>query len=137
MANLLVDTGAVVAYLDQSEKLHPSCLAFLQGFQGRLLSTEAVLTESLYLLGDSFENQKKCFQFFIKGVQLIPTNSESLSRVLVLMEKYQDTPMDFADATLVALAEEIQTGEIFTLDRRGFETYRWGRNRPFKIHPEL
>jgi uncharacterized protein len=40
------------------------------------------------------------------------------------MRKYADTPMDFADATLVLLAEAIGVTKILTLDRRGFSTYR-------------
>jgi len=36
------------------------------------------------------------------------------------MARYDDTPMDFADATLVALAEEFGGGHVLTLDRRGF-----------------
>ena len=41
-----------------------------------------------------------------------------------LMRKYRDTPMDFADAGLVLLAEAMNVHDILTLDRRGFSTYR-------------
>jgi hypothetical protein len=51
------------------------------------------------------------------------------------MEKYEDIPMDFADATLVSLAEEIDLSEILTLDRRGFGTYRMRGKTAFKIWP--
>lgn len=40
------------------------------------------------------------------------------------MQRYADTPMDFADATLVLLAERLAIHEILTLDCRGFNTYR-------------
>jgi predicted nucleic acid-binding protein len=133
--NLLLDTGPLVALLNRDEKSHEVCVDFFKSFRGRLLSTEPVLTEGLYLLGDSFSNQKKCMEFVFEAVQLIPSSRSSLERSLHLLEKYQDIPMDFADATLVALAEEVQVGEIFTLDRRDFEIYRWGRNRAFKIYP--
>jgi predicted nucleic acid-binding protein len=49
-----------------------------------------------------------------------------------LMEKYADTPMDFADATLVLLAEALGHSEILTLDRRGFSVFRTRRGRPFR-----
>ena len=48
------------------------------------------------------------------------------------MEKYADTPMDFADATLVLLAEALGQSEILTLDRRGFSVFRTRRGRPFR-----
>lgn len=136
MADLILDTGAVVALLNRKDESHVSCTEFFKNFQGRLFSTEPVLTESLYLLSHSFDNEKKCLLFFQEEIQLVASSRKILSQTLTLMEKYQDIPMDFADATLVALAEEIETGDIFTLDRRGFETYRWERNKTFKIYPD-
>jgi predicted nucleic acid-binding protein len=35
----------------------------------------------------------------------------------VLMEKYHDTPMDLADASVVAVAESLTLRRVFTLDR--------------------
>jgi predicted nucleic acid-binding protein len=43
--------------------------------------------------------------------------------------------MDYADATLVSLAEELGTPEVFTLDRSGFAAYRWHGRRPFHVRP--
>ncbi len=135
MSNLILDTGPLVALLNEDEDQHQSCVEFFKSFRGILLSTEAVLTESLYLLSDRLSHQKKCMEMVLSVVQMIPASHKSLERSLSLMEKYQDIPMDFADATLVALAEEVELGDIFTLDRRGFETYRWGRSRSFTIYP--
>ena len=66
---------------------------------------------------------------------MVPSSPASLKRVAALMEKYRNVPMDFADATLVVLGEELETNWIFTLDRRGFSTYRMNRNRAFRIIP--
>ncbi len=46
------------------------------------------------------------------------------------MEKYSDTPMDYADATLVLLAERLEVYEVATLDRRGFSAYRTSGGKP-------
>jgi predicted nucleic acid-binding protein len=51
------------------------------------------------------------------------------------MQKYQDRPMDLADASLVALAEERGLRDIFTLDRRDFQTYRLHGRQAFRIWP--
>ncbi len=51
------------------------------------------------------------------------------------MEKYHDLPMDYADATLVALAEESETDHVFTLDRKGFSTYRLRGRKAFRLVP--
>ena len=137
MRSVLFDTGVFVALLDKSEKNHERCVAFLKEFKGKLFTTEPVLTETLYLLGPSIKAQRACIEFLLKGgATLIPQSKESLSRASALMDKNEDIPMDFADATLVSLAEEIDVVEILTLDRRGFGTYRIRGKTAFKIWPE-
>ncbi len=51
------------------------------------------------------------------------------------MEKYRNVPMDYADATLVALGEELGTDLVFTLDRRGFSAYRLNQRKAFQLVP--
>ena len=132
----MLDTGPFVALVDRSEKLHYDCVAALERWTGPVVTTEAVLTETLYLVGPQLKAQQVCLEFILRGAfQLVPSSPASLKRVAVLMEKYRDVPMDFADATLVALGEEMETDWIFTLDRRGFTSYRMNRNRTFRMVP--
>jgi predicted nucleic acid-binding protein len=63
MTDLLLDTGAFVALLDKSEKNHLRCVQFFKSFEGRLLTTEPVLTETIYLLGPSVKPQKAALEF--------------------------------------------------------------------------
>lgn len=51
------------------------------------------------------------------------------------MEKYADRPMDYADATLVALAEDLDTDHVFTPDR-DFSIYRLHGSHPFRVSPK-
>jgi predicted nucleic acid-binding protein len=137
MREVILDTGPFVALLDRSERSHQACAAFFKEFAGRLVITEPVLTEAVYLLGPSFAAQKPALEFILKGgAEVVPQTPDSLRRAMHLMEKYRDAPMAFADATLVALAEERKTSEIFTLDRRGFTTYRIHSRKMFTIYPE-
>ncbi len=77
-----------------------------------------------------------CFAFFLRGAfTLIPSSPASLQRVAALMKKYRDVPMYFADATLVAPAEELDGDDVFTLDRRGFAAYRLHGKKPFRSIP--
>jgi len=136
MGSILLDTGAFVALLDRSETAHLPCVAFFSSFRGTVYTTEPVLTEALYLLGPSVKAQRACIDFILKGgATLVPQSSTSLARASVLMEKYHDAPMDFADATLVVLAEETGINEVFTLDLRGFQTYRVHGKKAFIIRP--
>ena len=137
MPNILLDTGPFVALLDSTEKSHERCVMFYKEFRGQLFTTEPVLTEVLYLLGPSIKAQKAGIEFILRGgAILVPQSQESLKRGLELMEKYKDIPMDFADATLVALAEEMGIIEVFTLDVRGFRTYRMHGKKVFRLWPE-
>ena len=60
---------------------------------------------------------------------------EQLLSAVLLIEKYSDTPMDLADATLVLLSDQVGTNKIVTLDRRGFETFRTRKGKSFAILP--
>jgi predicted nucleic acid-binding protein len=112
-------------------------VAFFKDFKGQLFTTEPVLTEVLYLLGPSIKAQKYSIEFILKGGALIvPQSLDSLRRAMELIEKYKNIPMDFADATLIVLAEEMGITEIFTLDVKGFGTYRIFGKKAFKIFPE-
>lgn len=136
MRKLLLDTGPLVALLDRSEATHNACVAFLKTFHGQLLTTEPVITEAMYLLSDSVAFQRTCIDFLVAGqVQIVPASYANLQRVIALMETYHDIPMDFADGTLVAIAEALHLSEVFTLDRRGFATYRFRKTKPFRIYP--
>lgn len=136
MGNLILDTGPLVALLDRRERNHRRCVDFFSRFRGNLVTTEPVLTEAVYLLGPSFQSQKPALEFFLQGgAELMSLSPDLLKRSLWLMDKYTDVPMDFADATLVALAEQLGVTDIFTLDRRGFETYRINGKKAFVIIP--
>lgn len=61
------------------------------------------------------------------------TQPAALPRAAALMRKYAETPMDFADATLLLLADQLNIVEIATLDRRGFSTYRTERGKALRL----
>ncbi len=132
----LLDTGAIVALLHRDDHAHDRVKEALETYQGLLLTTEAVLTESMHLLGRARDGQRACLGFFIRGAAMIvPSSRSSLVRCQEIMAKYADLPADFADATLIALAEEVETLLVFTLDRRGFSTYRDRDGNRFRIRP--
>jgi predicted nucleic acid-binding protein len=48
-----------------------------------------------------------------------------------LMDKCQDLPMDFCDASLVYLATSLKINRIATTDLRDFTAYRLSGNKRF------
>jgi hypothetical protein len=132
----ILDTGPWVALIDRSESNHHKCVQWFKGFSGRLYSTEAVLTEVLYLLNFSITAQKAAFDFVLELiVEIIPTDIDSTRQARALMAKYADLPMDYADATLVTLAENAAVSRIVTLDKKDFSIYRLPGGKSFNILP--
>lgn len=136
-ATVLVDTGPLVALFDPSDRDHAVCTAELGRLNRcRLVTTLAVLTEASHLLAFSPAAQRSVIDFAGAGaVELSEFGGADLVRASALMTKYEDLPMDFADATLVVLAERLHTLWVFTLDRQDFSVYRLGR-RALRILPE-
>lgn len=133
--NAILDTGPWVALIDRSESKHDICVQWLKNFSGRLYSTEAVLTEVLYLLNFSTKAQTIAIDFVLKSViEIIPSSIESLRKVKNLIKKYSDLPMDYADATIVCLAMDAGIHDIITFDQKDFSIYRV-KNKPFVISP--
>ena len=63
----------------------------------------------------------------------ISSESEQ-ERMRILMQKYRDTPMDLAAASLVAAAEVLNQFRIFTTDS-DFLFYKIGLKTPFEVLP--
>ncbi len=134
--SLLLDTGGLVTLLDRSQRDHAAFVELFERWQGAVVSTEAVLTEASHLLGPVAGGRTACLDFFLAGgATLIPATRATLERCRALVETYADVPMDFADATLVVLAEDLDTNLILTTDRKDFSIYRIGGRRAFKLVP--
>ncbi len=134
MKTWLVDTGPLVAYLDASDPAHGEAATALDEFCGRLATTSAVITEAMYLLAASRDGPPTLAEFVtVSGMEVYDLcRPPELQEAVRLMQKYADTPMDFADATLVLLGEGLRVHEILTLDRRGFSTYRTRQREAFR-----
>jgi predicted nucleic acid-binding protein len=137
-AAVLVDTGPLVALLDRSDAAHSKCRAFLDTLESReLVTTEAVITEAEYQLDFSVDAQSALQYLLAEGrprVEAIAARERP--RIAELLGRYANLPMDYADATLVVLAERLGSTLVFTLDRRDFSLYRAGR-RHFEILPGI
>ncbi len=122
----LLDTGPLVAYLDARDPAHAEVVPCLERFSGELFSTSAVLTEAMHFVAPSPAGPRLLADFVgASGLTVFDfTQAAALAAAADLMEKYSDLPMDFADATLILLAEQLEVLEILSLDRRGFTVYR-------------
>jgi uncharacterized protein len=136
-AEILIDTGALLALLDESDEWHDVCKSAFRQLRFPLLTSEAVLTELFHLIGDSRDRTEAAWKLIRSGAILLASiKHQELSEIHALMSRYWDRPMDFADATLVHLAARESIPAIFTVDQTDFSVYRIRGRRPFRIFPE-
>jgi len=133
---VLLDTGPLVAALDARDQWHTACVALWPELIARCVTTEAVLTEACYMVGRGGAPAQLPVDFTLAArVPIVSLDHPAHRRISVLMDKYASVPMDYADATLVAVAEALSIRTVFTLDRRGFRSYRIGASGRFAMLP--
>jgi hypothetical protein len=135
---ILCDTGPLIGLIDHDDPYHARCVAALSALPPEpLLTTWPCLAEAMYLLGSAggFPAQDELWGYLADGlVVLHAPPAEEWERMRTLMRQYQDTPMDLADASLVAAAERLDLRRIFTLDRH-FYVYRVNGRDAFEVIP--
>ena len=135
-ANALIDTGAILALLDRSDRWHDACVDAFRQLRLPLLTSEAVLTEVFHLVGDTRTEMEAAWKFVRSGALVLGTIEDAeLTHLHGLMSRYGDCPMDFADATLVYLAKRESLSVILTVDHEDFATYRIEGKRQFRVFP--
>ena len=129
MAKIIVDTGPLVALLDEAEQHHIWTRDQLLLIRQPLLTCDAVLTETCYLLS-SYPRALKQLQRYLSEKLIVSTfeSTPQMPRIFDLIAVYRNVPMSFADACLVCLIESNPGSSLFTLDR-DFAIYRQHRRR--------
>lgn len=135
----LTDTGPLIALIDRGQgDIHARCVATSQTLVGPLLTTWPCFTEAMYFLAElrGWHGQQALWNIWDNGALVLHYADDlECQRMKVLMEKYRDTPMDLADASLVAAAERLNLKRIFTLDS-DFYVYRINDRDAFTVVPE-
>lgn len=136
MVDTLLDAGPLIALFVSSDKFHSECSALFKQLNCSYYTTMAVLTEAMYFLGHlgGHRAQEALWSLVHRGDLILEHPSpQVLLRMSELMDQYRDRPMDFADASLVALAERLSVTRIFTVDHSDFSIYRANGTRSFTI----
>jgi uncharacterized protein len=132
----LVDTGAIVALVNRDDRHHGEAVEWFRRFRGQLLTTEAVITETAYVLAASPAHQRAALLWFERARAAGLLQVEAVADYAALariMAQYGNLPCDYADASLIALAERTGVAAIATVDQRDFSVYRLRGRRRFRI----
>ncbi len=133
---VVLDTGPLAALFNRADRAHASAKAWFQSSTAVMVTTEAVMTELGYLLEDSTALQTVALLWVEQAkrhgrLEIHPVADHAV--LARLLERYDDLPCDYADATLIALANTLDLREIATLDQRDFSVYRLHHNHSFKL----
>lgn len=129
----IIDAGPLTALLNPNDRCHAWALAALQRLPMPLLTSEAVLTETAYLLVSRGGDSDHLFDLAEQGTLAIGIQFEQERTALrSLLRSYRDVPMSLADATLVRLSEMHDDCLVFTLDS-DFRIYRRNRNKAIPV----
>jgi len=121
---ILIDSGAIVAALRRRDQHHAWARSHFEALSDPCLTCEAVLSESFFLLERANDGKERLASILERGIivadfAFVAHRDETLR----LLRRYDDTPMSFADACLVRMAELHDDAVVFTTDG-DFRTYR-------------
>lgn len=125
----IADTGFLVALLNQTDAKHQLILTLYSKLTAPLFVPQTVLAETAYLVGRSsgiltVVTFLRSFSVKKSRLRLCTLTEQDTDRVAEILEEYQDSRIDFVDASVMAVAERYQVHTIFTIDQRDFRIFR-------------
>jgi predicted nucleic acid-binding protein len=122
--SVLVDTGPLVAALRRRDHHHIWARAHFEATSQPFITCEAVVSEALFLLERAGGGKEALLGLLERGIVVIRYSfDDEITETLRLIRRYNDTPMSFADACLVRIAEKTDDSVVFTTDS-DFRQYR-------------
>jgi uncharacterized protein len=132
----VVDAGPLYAAADIDDRDHVASRAALSRSDLRLVVPALVIAEATYFVGRRLGPEAE--RTFLRGIGELDVeapNSEDFARMAELVGEYADFPLGGTDASVIALAERLQTPFVVTLDRRHFATVRPRHCEAFELLP--
>jgi predicted nucleic acid-binding protein len=121
---VLIDTGPLVAALRKRDKHHEWARAHFEAATEPFITCEAVVSESMFLLEGARDGKEALCGLLERGIIVVSFSLEAeMDETLRLIRRYRDTPMSFADACLVRMAELDNRATVLTTDN-DFRIYR-------------
>lgn len=129
--SVLLDTGPIVALFKRNDSHHARAVAWFKDHRGSLLTTHAVVTEAWHLV--SKPARIPLVRFIAATCDVLEFGPNGQSRIIATLERFSDLSMDYADATLVILADIQRVTKIATIDINDFTSYRLANGKSFQL----
>lgn len=122
--------------LDAADHWHARCATAWHELADRCLTTEAVVSEASHLVARGGAAAALPLELLLAvGIPVVALEPAGHEHAVRLMTRYLDVPMDYADATLVVVADALKLGTVLTTNRRGFRAYRRANGSAFMLQP--
>jgi predicted nucleic acid-binding protein len=126
-----------VATFRERDEHHRACVETARQLHAPQFTCWPVITEAVYLLGDSVQAVQKLLGKLVSGdLVILPISPDDVPAIVEIIVRYWDQDIDLADACLVHLADRENTTTVFTVDRRHFSVYRTRSGKAFTLLPE-
>ncbi len=132
----VVDAGPLYAAADVDDQDHRTSLAALSRSDLRLVVPALVVAEATYFVGRRLGAATE--SRFLSGIAALDVEGpsrEDFARMAELVEQYSDFPLGGTDASVIALAERLDSAVILTLDRRHFSAVKPRHRDAFELLP--
>lgn len=133
----VADTGFIVALTNTNDTAHVSARQNFIRFE-QIFLPQSTLTEILFLIRrDAGTATVINFldSLYRSRLKLTCLNDHDIKRTTQLLKQYQDSRIDFVDASVMAMAERLEIRNILTLDRRDFSLVRPEKWDYFELYP--
>lgn len=125
MNTAVADSSALFAAADQADPDHERSLAALERSDLRIVIPALAVSEVSYLIGSRLGPRAQAtFLRDLAHHDVALPEPDDWERIAELVERYADFPLGGADASVIALAERLDTPLVITLDRRHFPLVR-------------
>jgi uncharacterized protein len=123
---IVIDTSAILAYMNAADAHHTEVSAWLEAEEDDLVTTPLIVAEVDHLVGvhGGPGAQAALRADLLAGAYLVEWWSDAIREAVPVAERYADNGLGLADASLVALAKHVETISIATLDERHFRVVR-------------
>ena len=135
---ILVDTSGLLAALDRAQPAHARAAAVLTQSTGPFVLSPFVLAELDYLIGSRVgqDAQLALLRDVAAGAyRLEPFSEADVDQATAVISRYADLRIGLADASIVVLAERLDTLDLLSLDERHFRAVLGPRSKPFRLLP--
>ena len=133
MAMAMIDAGPLVAYYNAGDPWHKKVITAFEQYRGQFITTSPIVAEAMWLLKSNYHVQNELLIDLSKGLYYVePLQRSDFACIANLNTKYADLPGDFADLSLIAIAQRLNLEDVVSLDAdfniyRRYKTHKFNR----------